>query len=107
MEQDTLTAILGVEKEIRDKLDAEREQAGKWLEHARCEIEQAHQAALAQLREAAGQGESAAKQAAGDKAAGIVLEATTAAREIDRFQDDDLRRFVRRHIACIAPGTPQ
>ena len=104
MEQDTLTEILGVEKVIRDKLDAERGQANAWREQARSTIEQAHQADLERLREAALQDEAAAKQAAGERAAAIVLEATTAAAAIERFQDDELRPYVRQHIACIAPG---
>ena len=53
MEQDTLTEILGIEKVIRDKLDAERDQATAWREQARSTIEQAHQAELERLREAA------------------------------------------------------
>ena len=104
MEQDTLTEILGVEKIIRDKLDAEREQACTWREQARSAIEQAHQTELERLREAALQEEAAAKQAAGERAAAIVLEATTAAAAIERIQDDELRPYVRQHIACIAPG---
>jgi hypothetical protein len=104
MEQDTLTEILGVEKVIRDKLDAEREQACAWREQARNAIEQAHQAELARLRDAALQDEAAAKQAATERAAAIVLAAATAAAAIERFQDDDLRPYVRQHIACIAPG---
>jgi len=35
MEQSTLAEILGVEKEIRVQLGAEREQASRWLEDAR------------------------------------------------------------------------
>jgi BioD-like phosphotransacetylase family protein len=104
MEQDTLTEILGVEKVIRDKLEAEREQAGAWREQARSTIEQAHQTALERLREAALQDDAAAEQAASERAAAIVLEATAAAGMIERLQDDDLRPYVRQHIACIAPG---
>jgi BioD-like phosphotransacetylase family protein len=104
MEQDTLTEILGVEKVIRDKLEAEREQAGAWREQARSTIEQAHQTALERLREAALQDDAAARQAASERAAAIVLEATAAAGTIERLQDDDLRPYVRQHIACIAPG---
>ena len=104
MEQDTLTEILGVEKVIRDKLDAEREHAYSWREQARSAIEQAHQAELERLRDTALRDEAAAKQAASERAAAIVLAATTAAAAIERFQDDDLRPYVRQHIACIAPG---
>jgi len=101
MEQSTLAEVLGVEKETRDKLDAEREQAGKWLENARREIEQAHLAELARLRESVAQGEEAARQAARDKAAEIVRQAEIAARQADRFQDDELRQLILRHISVL------
>ena len=104
MQQDTLAEILGVEKEIRDKLDAEREQASKWLEHARREIEQAHLAAMAGLQESCGQDAEAAKRAAHPQAATVIRQAETSARPIDRFHDDDLRQLIRRHIAVIVPG---
>lgn len=106
MEQDTLAEILEVEKAIRDRLESERGEAGKWLAQARSDIEQAHQSGLANLQDSAAQGVSAASQATRDKAAAIVLAATTAARDMDRFQDEELRAFVRRAIAPIAGDAP-
>jgi len=50
MEQSTLAEILGVEKEIRVQLDVEREQASRWLEDARREVEREHEAALTRLQ---------------------------------------------------------
>jgi hypothetical protein len=104
MEQNTLAEILGVEKEIRDKLDAERDQASQWLANARREIEQVRLAETARLEESGGKDEQGAQTAAGDKAAEIVRQAQSAVQEIDRYADDDLRRLIRRHIAVIAPG---
>jgi hypothetical protein len=98
MEQNTLADILGVEREIRDKLDVEREKASKWLENARREIEQSHLAGTGRLRESGEQGDQEAKRAAADKAADIVRQAENAVREIDRHEDDDLRRLLRRHL---------
>lgn len=98
MEQNTLADILGVEREIRDKLDVEREKASKWLENARREIELSHLAETGRLGESGEQGDQEAKRAAADKAADIVRQAENAVREIDRHEDDDLRRLVRRHL---------
>ena len=39
MQQSTLQEILGVEQEIREKLNAEREKASQWLEDARRQIQ--------------------------------------------------------------------
>jgi len=40
MERDTLEEILAVEKEIREKLEGDRDEASRWLAGIRHEIEQ-------------------------------------------------------------------
>ena len=104
MEQSTLAEILGVEQEIRVQLEAEREQASRWLENARREIDQAHEADLARLRADAEQARGGVLKAARDSAAAVIEAAETAAREQALATDDELRRLVRRHIAVIVPG---
>jgi flagellar biosynthesis/type III secretory pathway protein FliH len=103
MEQSTLAEILGVEKEIRAQLDAEREQASRWLENARREIEQAHQADLAHLQAEAQLCRDAGLRAARDRASTIVQAAESAAAEQGLLTDDALRALIRRHIAAILP----
>ena len=104
MEQSTLAEILGVEKEIRVQLDAEREQASRWLENARREIEQAHQAALAQLQADAEHRREAALQAAHDRASAIIRGAEAAASTQALISDDELRPLLRTHLAVLVPG---
>ena len=103
MEQSTLAEILGVERDIRARLDAEREQASRWLEAARREIEQAHQARLAQLQADAKQRSDAALQAARERASRSVASARAAAANQAAVDDEQLRALVRRHLAVLVP----
>jgi len=106
MERDTLEEILAVEKEIRDKLDGERDEASRWLAGVRHEIEQEKLAEIVRLRDSIAQQDEAAQKAARAKANEIVRRATDAAQRIERVRDDDLARRVRQHVACIVPGDP-
>ena len=105
MQQSTLQEILGVEREIRQRLDAERERARQWLEGARREIEAQHAADVARLEATRAKRSKEAEQAAVRNADQIVRQAEAAARAVDGLTDDELRAAVARHIACIAPGT--
>jgi vacuolar-type H+-ATPase subunit H len=103
MEQSTLAEILDVEKDIRVRLDAGREQASRWLEDARREIEQAHQDALTRLQAEASRRRDTALQAARDRAAAIVEQAERDASAQSLVGDAELRALVRRHLAAILP----
>jgi vacuolar-type H+-ATPase subunit H len=103
MEQSTLAEILGVEKEIRAQLDAEREQASRWLEAARREIEREHEAALRQLQHEAAQCRVAALEAARQRADAVVGDAERAVAAQAVMSDDELRALVRRRLACLVP----
>jgi hypothetical protein len=105
MQQSTLQEILGVEEEIREKLNAEREKASQWLEDARRQIQAEHTAEMGRLLGGSSQGEAAAREAARKSAAEIVGQAQDAARAIEQLDDEALRSLVARHIACIVPGS--
>lgn len=103
MEQSTLAEILGVERDIRARLDAEHEQASRWLEDARREIEQAHQSRLAQLQADAKQRRDAALQAARDRASRSVASAGAVAANQAAVEGEQLRVLVRHHLAVLVP----
>ena len=103
MDQSTLAQILGVERDIHAQLDAEHEQASRWLETARREIEQAHEARLAQLQAEMQHRREAALQAARARASALVMRAETAASLQALASDDELRPLVRRHLAILVP----
>ena len=106
MERDTLEEILAVEKEIREKLERERDAASQWLAGIRHEVEQEKLAEIVRLKESVTQQEKTAQGAAQEKAKQIVQLATSAALRIERLHVDDLARRVRQHVACIVPGDP-
>lgn len=105
MKQSTLAEILGVEKDIRVRLDAERKQADRWLENARRDLEQQHRESLAQVESAVAARRAAALQAARDRAAADVESAVAAAARVAELDDDVLRPMVRRHLAFLLPGS--
>ncbi|HVN42377.1 MAG TPA: hypothetical protein VMT50_06295 [Steroidobacteraceae bacterium] len=104
MEPSTLQEILGVEKDIRTQLDAERTQAGQWLEAERREIDSAHAAALEALHRASAEGEAGARQAAAQKAAQLLARVEEANRAVAAASDEDLRRRVRPALEVLVPG---
>ena len=103
MEQSTLAEILGVEKEIRAQLDAEREQASRWLEQQRREIDLAHAARVSQLQAAAGQRRELVLAAARERGAAAARDTEAAAAAQSAVGDEQLRPLVRRHLAAILP----
>lgn len=107
MEQSTLAEILGVEKDIRARLETERKQADEWLEDARRELEQEHQESVSQIQSAAAVRRAAALQAARDRAAADVKSAVAAAADMAQLGDDVLRPIVRRHLAFLLPESAQ
>lgn len=107
MQQSTLAEILGVERELRAQLDAEREQASRWLEQQRREVDLAHAARLSQLQAEAGQRRELALAAAREHAAALVGAAEAAAAARSATGDGHMRPLVRRHLAAILPERVQ
>ncbi len=103
-EQDTLQEVFGIEREIDVRLAAERQRVAQWLERSRQEIEQAKRSELATLTAQAAQDEATAQQAARDKAAAILRQATAAAERVRALDDARLQPVVRQHLAAILPG---
>ena len=103
MEQSTLQEILGVEKQLREQLDAERQQASQWLENARREIETAHLAELQQIRQEAERAEEAIRQAAKERAARTLAETAQATAAVERGSEAELRHKVRACLEVLVP----
>jgi vacuolar-type H+-ATPase subunit H len=105
MERDMLEEVLAVEKEIRARLEAARNEAGQWLAVVRREVEQQKLAELARLEDDARRQQDAAQETARATAAAIVQRSADAAQRIEQLADDALVPSVRRHLARIAPRT--
>jgi len=103
MEQSTLQEILGVEKAIREELDAERQQASQWLENARREIEQQHLAELESIRRDAARNELETRESARARAAEAAARSERYLEAAGARSDDELRRRVRECLAALVP----
>lgn len=101
---DVLSEILAVEREIRAKLDAERQSARQWLDRTRGEIEQAKLSELTALKASAAREQEAAKLAAHEKTAAILQQASTEAEKIRRLDDARLIPIVRQHVLLLDRG---
>jgi len=107
MQQSTLAEILSVEQELRAQLDAEREQASRWLEQQRREIDLAHAARASQLQAEAGLRRERSLAAARESAAAAIRDAEARAAAQSAVGDEQLRPLVRRHLAAILPERPR
>jgi|OpeIllAssembly_1097287.scaffolds.fasta_scaffold80793_2 F0F1-type ATP synthase membrane subunit b/b' len=105
MEQSTLQEILSVEKQLREQLDAERQQASQWLENARREIETEHLAELERIRQEAARTEEAVRQSAKEGAAKALAETAQVAGAVDRWSEADLKDKVRACLVVLVPET--
>lgn len=104
MNEDVLSEVLAVEREIGARLEAERKAARLWLERTRGELEQAKLSELTALRASAAREEEAAKTAAHDKAAAILQQEGAEAERVRRLEDEQLIPIVRQHVQLIARG---
>jgi hypothetical protein len=103
MEHSTLQEVLGVEKQLRAELDAERAQAARWLEEARRELEAAHRAELEAIRQSAIEAEAAGRQVAQEQAAEVARAAEATARAVEHWPLEKLRHDVCKCIEAILP----
>ncbi len=104
MRSTTLQEILDAEQEIEEKLGAERQEAKRWLERTKAELEHERQRAFARITDAAEQAKVVAARDAEARAAAIVQDAVELAAGLERMSDAELKRVVWRHMACITPG---
>lgn len=103
MEQSTLQEILGVEKSLREELDAERRKSSEWLDDARREIERDHLERLEAIRREANQAEEQVRQGAAS-AVSAAIGSGTGLDAQQALPDEELRRRVRPHLAALVPG---
>ncbi|MDA8083284.1 MAG: hypothetical protein M0024_06475 [Nitrospiraceae bacterium] len=104
MEDDVLSKVVAVEKEIQQRLELERTNAREWLEKTRAEQERKF------LEEKTGiekESDSLYGQAVKDaeaRAAEMLDEAREEAARLEKEDDEVLARIVMKHIVGILPG---
>jgi vacuolar-type H+-ATPase subunit H len=104
MDDGILTDIITVEKEVRERLDAERERAAALLEQVRNDLEEEFRREEKSLQEALDNARVAARAEAEQKAAHLVQDAAERGERLARIDEEALRRVVVEHLAGLMPG---
>jgi hypothetical protein len=103
MEKDILSRVIGVEKEIQERLIAEKEKSVEWLEKVRREAEEEVAAAEVKLKESLEKEKICAVADAEREAAEILRRASEEEERISSISDEALRRVIMKYIALILP----
>ncbi len=104
MNDDILTDIIAVEKEIRERLDAEREHAAAWLAEVRTGLEEGYRREEERLREELERALAAARSEAELESARLVAEATAQADRLTGIEDETLLQALDKHLVGLRPG---
>jgi vacuolar-type H+-ATPase subunit H len=102
-EKDILSKVIGVEKEIQERLMAEKERSLEWLEKVKKEAEEAVIAEERRLKESFEAAKSGSRAEAEKRAAEILRNAEAEAERISGISDESLGRIMMRHITVILP----
>lgn len=103
-EKDILSKVIGVEKEIQERLIVEKERSVEWLEKVKREAEEAVAAEEERLKESFENARVGSRAEAERKTAEILKEAAGEAERISGLSDETLGRILMRHIALILPS---
>ncbi len=103
MEDNTLKAVIEAEKEIQDRVEAEKRRAEQWLEQKKPQIQQDLKSQLEKLLEANEQIKTRIRADAEEQASEIISKAQTRAAELSRITPERLQQVVRRRLSCILP----
>lgn len=104
MEEDILGRVVEVEKEIRRRLETEKEKSAKWLATAREDAEKEVERAREELDRSLDTAIKEAAEASENNALRMIEDAKLSAERLEGLEDDKLREIILRHISTILPG---
>lgn len=104
MENDILSKIIEVEREIQERLVAEERSAGTMLCSLRQDLEEEARREEESLAAARREAESSARGEAQERAAAIVQRATIRAEQWAGLDEGTLERCIMGHLVRILPG---
>jgi SMC interacting uncharacterized protein involved in chromosome segregation len=104
MEDDILSKIIEVEREIQERLVAEERRAGTMLCSLRQDLEEEARREEERLSAARREAESSARVEAEERAAAIVQRASIRAEQWTGLDDEPLERCIMGHLVRILPG---
>ena len=104
MENDILTKIIEVEREIQERLVAEERSAGTLLCSLRQDLEEQARREEERLAAARLEAESSARTEAEERAAAIIRQTSIRAEQWAGLDDGTLERCIMGHLVRIMPG---
>ena len=104
MENDILSEIIAVEKDIQERLVAEERSAGTMLCSLRQDLEEKARREEERLAAARREAESAARAKAQERAAALMRQAGIRAEQWAALDDNTLERCIMGHLVRILPG---
>jgi vacuolar-type H+-ATPase subunit H len=103
MEKHILSSVIIVEKEIRERLQAEKKKSREWLEKEKENAEKKMASAERELKKALDAAMKNAKLNAAKQASEIINSANAHVRMLQEMGDETLREIIVRHFAMIIP----
>ncbi|UCD35503.1 MAG: hypothetical protein JSU90_01335 [Nitrospiraceae bacterium] len=104
MDDDILSRVVEVEREVQQRLDVEKKMSLDWIEKVKKEAEERVVAEEKKLKEEMGQDLQKAKLEAEKGAAAIIEDAHDEAARLRDIGDEILKKTIRKHLSTILPG---
>jgi len=105
MDDDILSQVVEVEKEVQQRIEIEKKMSQEWLENAKSEAEEKVLIEEKELKKNVTDSISIARLNAEKKAEAIIRDANIEAERLEGLDDDILKNIIIKHIIKILPGT--
>jgi vacuolar-type H+-ATPase subunit H len=104
MDDDILSQVVEVEKEVQQRIEIEKKMSQEWLENVKKEAEEKVLIEEKELKKNVTDSISIARLNAEKKAEAIISDANVEAERIEKLDDDILKNIIIKHIIRILPG---
>jgi len=104
MDDDILSQVVEVEKEVQQRIEIEKKMSQEWLKNVKKEAEEKVLIEEKELKKNVTDSISIARLNAGKKAEAIISDANVEAERIEKLDDDILKNIIIKHIIRILPG---
>lgn len=104
MDEDVLSTVMEVEREIQERLEAEKKKSREWLEQVRAEAGRAYAASEERFKKASEKAVADALADAESRAADLLSRATLEAERLVHLGGESIRKIMARYLPRILPG---
>ncbi|MCK5506578.1 MAG: hypothetical protein KAJ10_15550 [Thermodesulfovibrionia bacterium] len=104
MDDDILSKVVEVEKEVQQRIGIEKNMSREWLENVKRDAEEKILREEKALKTALDEAISKTNINSGKKAIEIIKDANTEAEKLERLGNDILKKIIMKHTFMILPG---